>query len=50
MEIPDQPGNAQEELGIEKEASYIIPVINPKSPLLEGFPSAEENPKYLIKS
>ena len=46
LETPDQPGNAQEELGIEKEASYIISVINPKSPVPEGFPSAEENPKY----
>ena len=46
LETPNQPGNAQEELGIEKEASYIISVINPKSPVPEGFPSAEENPKY----
>lgn len=46
MEIPDKPGEAQEELGIEKEASYIITVINPKSPAPEGFPSAEEQPKY----
>ena len=46
LEIPDKPGEAQEELGIEKEASYIITVINPKSPAPEGFPSAEEQPKY----
>ena len=46
LETPDKPGEAQEELGIEKEASYIITVINPKSPVPEGFPSAEEHPKY----
>jgi hypothetical protein len=26
------PGQAQKELGIEKEASYVISVINPKIP------------------
>ena len=46
LETPDKPGEAQEELGIEQEASYIITVINPKSPVPEGFPSAEEQPKY----
>ena len=46
LETPDMPGDAQEELGIEKEASYIISVINPKTPVPEGFPSAEEHPKY----
>ena len=46
LETPDKPGEAQEELGIEKEASYIITVINPKNPAPEGFPSAEEHPKY----
>jgi hypothetical protein len=46
LETPDKPGEAQEELGIEKEASYVITVINPKSPVPEGFPSAEEHPKY----
>ena len=28
--MPKDPGEAQRELGIEKEASYIISVINPK--------------------
>ncbi|MDF0682102.1 MAG: hypothetical protein P0116_14180 [Candidatus Nitrosocosmicus sp.] len=46
LETPYKPGYAQEELGIEKEASYIVSVINPKSPVPEGFPSAEEHPKY----
>jgi len=46
LETPDMPGDAQDELGIEKEASYIISVINPKSPAPEGLPSAEEHPKY----
>ena len=30
--ISKEPGEAQKELGIEKEASYIISVINPKKP------------------
>jgi hypothetical protein len=30
LEIPREPGEAQEELGIEKEASYVITVINPQ--------------------
>lgn len=43
---PQEPGDAQDELGIEKEASFIISVINPKNPAPEGFPSSEEPPKY----
>jgi hypothetical protein len=46
--MPKEPGEAQKELGIEKEASYVISVINPKktrSPA-EGYPSTEEPPKY----
>src|ERR1044072_7472071 len=31
LELPKEPGEAQKELGIEKEASYIISVINPKT-------------------
>lgn len=46
LEIPDEPKEAQKELGIEKEASYIISVINPKRPVPPGFPSAEEHPRY----
>ena len=48
LEMPKEPGEAQEELGIEKEASYVISVINPKktrSPT-EGYPSTEEPAKY----
>jgi hypothetical protein len=48
LEMPKEPGEAQKELGIEKEASYVISVINPKktrSPA-EGYPSTEEPPKY----
>src|SRR6478672_7167551 len=32
LEMPKEPGEAQKELGIEKEASYIVSVINPKKP------------------
>jgi len=46
LETPDKPGEAQQELGIEKEASYIVSVINPKQPSPSGYPSAEESPKY----
>ena len=48
LELPNEPGAAQKELGIEKEASYIISVINPKntrSPK-EGYPSTEEPAEY----
>jgi hypothetical protein len=46
LETPEEPGEAQKELGIEKEASYIISIINPKKPAPSGYPSAEEPPKY----
>ena len=46
LELPKEPGEAQKELGIEKEASYIISVINPNHPTPTGYPSAEESPKY----
>ena len=46
LEIPNEPGQAQNELGIEKEASYVISVINPKIPVPAGYPSSEEPPKY----
>jgi len=46
LETPNEPGEAQEELGIEKEASFIMSVINPKNPAPQGFPSTEESPKY----
>ncbi len=46
LETPREPGEAQEELGIEKEASFIISVINPKRPAPQGFPSTEEPPNY----
>jgi hypothetical protein len=46
LEIPKEPGEAQQELGIEKEASYIVSVINPKIPVPEGYPSVEQPPKY----
>jgi hypothetical protein len=48
LEMPKEPGEAQKELGIQKEASYVISVINPKktrSPA-EGYPSTEEPAKY----
>jgi hypothetical protein len=31
--MPKEPGKAQEELRIEKEASYIVSVIDPKVPV-----------------
>jgi hypothetical protein len=45
--MPKEPGEAQKELGIEKEACYVISVINPKKrPAPTGYPSTEEPPKY----
>src|ERR687884_1014021 len=46
LELPKEPGEAQKELGIEKEASYIISVINPKIPKSPNLPTTEEPPKY----
>jgi hypothetical protein len=46
LEMPEQPGEAQKELGIQKEASYVISVINPKRPAPAGYPSTEERPNY----
>ena len=44
--MPKEPGKAQEELRIEKEASYIVSVINPKVHVPEGYPSTEQPPEY----
>jgi DNA-binding PadR family transcriptional regulator len=47
IEMPYEIGEAQKELGIQKEASYIITVINPYKPVSDGYPTAEaERPKY----
>ena len=46
LETPKKPGEAQVELGIEKEASFIVSVINPKKSAPQGFPSTEETPRY----
>jgi hypothetical protein len=46
LELPKEPGEAQQELGIEKEASYVISVINPKIPKSSNLPTTEEPPKY----
>ena len=52
LEMPKEPGEAQQELGIEKEASYIVSVINPKKPAASSvadggkYPSTEEIPMY----
>jgi hypothetical protein len=46
LEMPKEPGEAQRELGIEKETSYIISVINPKIPKSSNLPTTEEPPKY----
>jgi hypothetical protein len=44
--MPKEPGEAQKELGIEKEASYIVSVINPKIARPSNLPTTEELPKY----
>ncbi len=46
LELPKEPRVAQKELGIEKEASYVISVINPKIPKPSNLPTTEEPPKY----
>ena len=53
LEMPKEPGEAQQEFGMEKEASYVISVINPRKPaassVAEGggkYPSTEEIPAY----
>jgi|SRR5215203_1585696 len=47
LEMPQEIGEAQKELGIQKEATYIITVINPNKPVPEGYRTAEaERPKY----
>ena len=52
LEMPKEPGEAQNELSIQKEASYVISVINPKKPAASavadggGYPSTEELPMY----
>jgi len=46
LELPKEPGEAQTEFGIEKEASYIVTVINPAKPVPEGYPSADQSPQY----
>jgi len=46
LELPKEPGEAQMELRIEKEASYIVTVINPVKPSPKGYPSADQLPQY----
>src|SRR5919197_464536 len=52
LEMPKEPGEAQKELGIEKEASYIVSVTNPKKPAASStvdggsYPRTEEIPMY----
>ena len=52
LEMPKEPGEAQQELGIEKEASYIVSVVNPRKPVVSSvadggkYPSTEEIPMY----
>ena len=53
LEMPKEAGEAQKELGIEKEATYIISVINPQRnqqhPTVAaggGYPSTEALPMY----
>jgi hypothetical protein len=44
--MPKVPAEAQKELGIEKEPSYIVSVMNPKVPVPEGYPIVKQPPKY----
>src|SRR5690242_774600 len=44
LELPKEPGEAQQELGIEKEASYIISVINPKKQAASSIPTGGSYP------
>lgn len=47
LELPKELGEAQKDLGIEKEASYIVTVINPKIPKREkDLPTTEDALKY----
>ena len=47
LELPKEPGEAQKELGIGNEASYVITVINPKIPKRKEYlPTTEYAPKY----
>jgi hypothetical protein len=46
LELPKEPGEAQMEFGIEKEASYIVTVINPIKPVPNGYPSADQSTQY----
>jgi hypothetical protein len=46
LELPREPGEAQKELGIQKEASYVISIINPKIPKSPNVPTIEEPSKY----
>ena len=49
LETPKEPGDAQKELDIEKEASYILSVINPKNPAPTGFPRYLKNRHNILK-
>jgi hypothetical protein len=44
--MPKESRQPQKELRIEKEASYIVSVINPKVPVPEGYPSVQQPPEY----
>ena len=46
LEMPKEPGEAQKELGIQKEASYVISIINPKKPAPQGYPSTDQPARY----
>ena len=47
LELPKELGEAQKDLGIQKEAGYIVTVINPKIPKREkDLPTTEDALKY----
>ena len=47
LELPKEIGEAQKELGIAKEASHVITVINPKIPKRDEYlPTTDDAPQY----
>lgn len=45
LELPEKPGPAQQELAIERQASFVVAVKNPEVSI-PGFPAPKEPPAY----
>jgi hypothetical protein len=45
LEVPKEPGPAQQEFEIKRAASYVVAVKNPEV-VVPGFPSSEDGPRY----